>query len=187
MHKTEEKAKEQGLVEGEKIMKRRMIYDKTDGRCAYCGGFIDEIEKMTVTFLDPMSSTAHDDVNGMLPACHACDKLKGALTLKQFRAARNKAAKEVHHNLMNSNSAYKNAVHIGAVKIQNVAFFFERNKIKIKHIQNKETVPALPEPKEGYVAVSELHEKPMKLPELQEDIMIFLRGGKRLSVSKTET
>ena len=174
-------------TEDEKKMKQQMIYDKTGGRCAYCGGFIDVIEKMTVTFRNPMSSTAHDDINEMLPACYTCDKLKGTLTLKQFRAARNKATKEVHLNLMKSNSNYKDAVHMGAVKIQNVVFFFERNNIKIKQGQNKETLPALPEPKEGYIAVSELQEKPMRLPELQEDIVIFLRGGKRLSVSKTET
>ena len=123
-----------------------MIYDKTDGRCAYCGKSIDGLENMTITFLNPMPSNAHDDINGMLPACRACDILKGTLTLKQFRAARNKAAKEVHTHLMNSNSAYKNAVHMGAVKTQNVAFFFERNNIKTRQGQTKEKVSATSEP-----------------------------------------
>jgi 5-methylcytosine-specific restriction endonuclease McrA len=162
-------------TEDEKQMKRQMIYDKTNGRCAYCGGYINGIEKMAVTFLDPMSSAAFDDTDGMFPACNACDKLKGTLTLKQFRAARNKAAKDTHLSLMNSHAAYKGAVQMGAVKINNVAFFFERNT---KQEQNKKTAPALPKPKEGHVAVSEQQEKPLPLLELQEDLVIFLSGGR---------
>jgi 5-methylcytosine-specific restriction endonuclease McrA len=173
-------------TEDEKKMKQQMVYDKTDGRCAYCGESIDGLEKMAITFLDPMSSSAHDDINGMLPACRACDKLKGALTLKQFRAARNKAAKEVHIKLMNSNSAYKNAVHMGAVKTQNVAFFFERNNINMKQGQNKEKVSATPELEREHIAMPELHEKYTHLTELREEVVLFLSGGKKLSVSKPE-
>jgi len=154
-----------GQVQG----KRKIVYEKTAGHCAYCGAELGKFKKMTIDHVVPLSLEGGNGVENMLPACFSCNQAKGALTVEQFRAASNKTAKEVHLNLMNSNPAYKNAVRMGAVKIQNVAFFFEQNNIKIDQEQNKDTAPTLPEPKEGYAA----------MPELQEDLVIFLGGGNR--------
>jgi len=143
---------------GQTQSKRRIVYEKTDGHCAYCGAELGRHNKMTIDHVVPLALEGGNGVNNMLPACLACNQTKGALTVEQFRADRSKAAKEIHLNLMNSNSEYENAVHMGAVKIQDVEFFFERNNIEEEH-----------------TAVPQTQEKPTRLP---EDLVMFLSGGR---------
>ncbi|WP_339194323.1 HNH endonuclease signature motif containing protein [Paenibacillus sp. FSL P4-0176] len=73
--------------------KRKAIYDKTGGRCFYCGSQLgekgwhaDHVEAIrrdwwTDTCINPHLD--HDD--NKVPACASCNLQKGPLTIEQFR------------------------------------------------------------------------------------------------------
>ncbi|GBF73148.1 HNH endonuclease [Paenibacillus sp. 598K] len=73
--------------------KRKAIYDRTGGRCYYCGSVLaergwhaDHVEAIrrnwwTNTCLNPENDTEANKV----PACASCNRQKGPLTVEQFR------------------------------------------------------------------------------------------------------
>jgi 5-methylcytosine-specific restriction endonuclease McrA len=102
---------------------RRQVYDKTGGRCAYCGCPID-FDEMQIDHVNPLSLGGADDVSNMLPACRSCNHFKGGMTLEKFR----KAIERWPDALMRDSVTYRNAVRFG-LAIPNphkVKFFFGR-------------------------------------------------------------
>lgn len=64
--------------------KRRKVYDKYGGRCAYCGRKV-AYGDMQVDHIHPRSMGGDDGIDNLNPACRMCNERKGAMALDQFR------------------------------------------------------------------------------------------------------
>lgn len=119
------------------------VLGKTEYRCGYCGVGLDD-KSTDVSLIFPRSLGGLDDIDNLMACCKGCKKLKGHLTLEEFRAfvfnsisevvnkAFDQVAKVIHllkpedrdeieGALVNVNTMLKSRVHGGAH-----SFFFER-------------------------------------------------------------
>jgi len=125
------------------MIDRQKVYEKYDGRCAYCGNKI-EFKKMQVDHLIPKAlySVKHDcllvdarkftdfnlnDFPNLMPSCRRCNHYKRAYTLEDFRHV----MKTLHERVMKQYIT-KVAIDFGIVKIEpfNGSFYFEQVSIK---------------------------------------------------------
>lgn len=60
------------------------IYNKYDGRCAYCGNKI-KYEEMQVDHIEPLYLGGADDESNYAPACRMCNHYKSVYTVEKFR------------------------------------------------------------------------------------------------------
>lgn len=109
-----------------KKSERMEIYNKTNGRCAYCGCEL-RYEDMQVDHIVPLngwSQKGNDTLDNMLPACRSCNHYKSRSTLEGFR----KMVEAIPDVLMRDSVTYRNAVRFGLVtpSPHPVKFYFER-------------------------------------------------------------
>lgn len=122
--------------------KRREVYDKYNGHCAYCGQEI-PLSAMQVDHLIPMEfyhvyaaeGIDIDTMGNYMPACRSCNNYKSSLTLEKFR----KAVEHWPEVLMRDSVTYRNAVRFGQIKPtpHPVVFYFEKEG-RFYHEQNDE-------------------------------------------------
>lgn len=118
---------------------RKEIYEKTQGRCAYCGcevpfkGFhADHVYCLkNYEYLDEMLNMKVDDTENMLPSCRSCNKYKSTYDLETFRKMLSGIPKRLERDV----STYSIAVRFGMIEEHNtpIQFYFEKLGIKIKH------------------------------------------------------
>jgi len=115
------------------MTKREKVFEKCNGRCAYCGDVLPE--KWHIDHLEPvnrclktkkMNKPERDVIENMMPACPSCNNYKHSFTLEVFR-------REVGLLVGRLNSTftqYKIAKRFGLVQeTQNpVIFYFESIK-----------------------------------------------------------
>ncbi len=110
---------------------RESVYQKTGGRCAYCGKAI-ERRQMQIDHVIPMEfyetykvvdGRDLNDMDNLLPACRSCNNYKDTLTLDKFRAA----LEHMPLVLERDSTTYRNAVRFGLVTPtpHKVTFYFE--------------------------------------------------------------
>lgn len=58
---------------------REFIFNKTKGKCSYCGAKAEEIDHIV-----PRSKSGTDSVNNLTATCRACNEKKSNLSLKEF-------------------------------------------------------------------------------------------------------
>ncbi len=63
---------------------RKLVFDKTKGRCAYCGYEI-SFNKFQVDHIYPKAGGGSDDIDNLLPACCSCNNYKSTMRLDLFR------------------------------------------------------------------------------------------------------
>lgn len=109
---------------------REAVYQKTGGRCAYCGMKISRRE-MQMDHVVPVKMYGRpgwaEDLNNMdniLPACRPCNHYKSTYTLEKFRAA----LERMPAVLRRDSPTYRNAVRFGLVQPtpHKVVFYFEQ-------------------------------------------------------------
>lgn len=78
--------------------KRQWLWNKTNGRCAYCGcRFIQT--QMTIDHVVPRSRGGNSLRPNLLPCCPTCNASKGTLSVEEFRRVRSRrAARHPHFN-----------------------------------------------------------------------------------------
>lgn len=64
--------------------RRKEIYEKYDGHCAYCGCPI-TYQEMQVDHVVPLANGGTNDLQNLNPSCPACNTFKGDKTIKSFR------------------------------------------------------------------------------------------------------
>ena len=104
-------------------LERRRIYDKTRGRCAYCGCKL-QYKKMQVDHVKPLAHGGENREDNFLAACRSCNHRKGTSSLDSFRRQMERAVGV----LARDSVTYRNAVRFGLV-IPNphpVTFYFEK-------------------------------------------------------------
>jgi hypothetical protein len=67
-----------------KFNRRLAVYKKCNGHCAYCGKVI-TVQQLTIDHILAKSLKNQNHINNYLPACKACNNLKGLLSVEQFR------------------------------------------------------------------------------------------------------
>ncbi len=106
---------------------RQKVYEKYNGRCAYCGRKIEYKDMQVDHFVAKRgwNEQGTDDISNLMPSCRMCNHYKRANTLETFRIY----IQEIPRKLRN-NYIYKVGVAYGNV-IENekpIEFYFERLK-----------------------------------------------------------
>lgn len=101
---------------------RENIYNKYNGRCAYCGSKI-EYKDMQIDHVVPLRIGGKDEISNMLPSCRSCNHYKATLDIEGFR----KYLSKIHDRLTRDSVAYRVAERFGIVehKTDKVKFYFE--------------------------------------------------------------
>lgn len=105
--------------------KRELVYNKYNGRCAYCGREI-AYKNMQVDHFIPKNGyfdKGTDDLENIMPSCRTCNHYKRANRLETFR----RYIEEIPEKLFNSSYIYKIGLIYGNV-IENktpIKFYFE--------------------------------------------------------------
>ena len=111
------------------MTKRQIVYDKLNGRCAYCGcelkaGFhIDHIEPISRNSDGTCLNPENESLSNMNPSCPSCNIMKHNQSIGQFR----ESIKNFVTNLNKYNNQYKFAKKYGLVTENDieVKFYFE--------------------------------------------------------------
>ena len=105
------------------VQERKRIYEKLDGRCAYCGCEI-LLKEMQVDHMKPLANGGEDMESNMFPACRSCNHRKGTESLESFRDSVERFIKVLERDSV----TYRNAVRFGLVepKPQEIIFYFEK-------------------------------------------------------------
>lgn len=68
--------------------KRKAVWDKTGGRCWYCGIRFDERvarKRFTIDHAQPRTRDGDNEIANLLPCCHGCNVQKKTKTLEEYR------------------------------------------------------------------------------------------------------
>lgn len=65
--------------------KRKKVYAKCKGHCAYCGRPI-TLEEMTADHVVPKAAGGSNKISNLLPCCRECNSSKANSSLSQYRA-----------------------------------------------------------------------------------------------------
>ena len=65
--------------------KKTEIWDKTEGRCYYCGLNLAQNNTFCVDHLFPQIKGGGHGIDNVVPSCRKCNSAKGAKTLEEFR------------------------------------------------------------------------------------------------------
>lgn len=114
---------------------REEVYNKCNGRCAYCGKNI-TIKQMQVDHKEPLfrnytdmqlewykRERGTDDMDNLLPSCARCNRWKSTYTIEQFRT---EISKQIQR-LNDYNNNYRMAKDYNLIQEtnQSVIFYFE--------------------------------------------------------------
>lgn len=107
---------------------REKVYQKYNGRCAYCGKEI-EYKDMQVDHFVPLEGYREkgtNDFDNLMPACRRCNHYKRANSLEGWR----KMLESIPHRLERDNYIYKVALDYGLIepKPHKVYFYFEKER-----------------------------------------------------------
>lgn len=114
----------------EKIKRRRLsakerkaVYQKCNGRCAYCGCEI-AFRGFNVEHVKPLSLRGSDTIDNMLPSCRSCNHYKSTLDLEGYRGWLG----GLHDRMKRNNVNYRMLDRYGLIlhKSEPVRFYFER-------------------------------------------------------------
>ena len=104
---------------------RKIVYDKTNGRCAYCGCEL-EINNFHVDHIKSIKIYGQDAdvIDNMYPSCKSCNLYKHTLSVEDFRKELSKISIRLQRNI----SIYGIAKRYGIVVECNkdIEFYFER-------------------------------------------------------------
>lgn len=67
---------------------RAACWDKSEGRCWYCGTQMNPFADFHVDHVHPVSRGGSNSLANLVPACESCNMAKRALLLEQFRSRR---------------------------------------------------------------------------------------------------
>lgn len=108
-----------------KSHKRQRIYNKTSGRCGYCGIGLG-ISEFQVDHIYPLCRGGSNLDNNLVAACPYCNKSKGKMTVVEFKIYVLDQAEKIRK----SNGKFRLMEHFGVVWVQkeSIIFYFERLK-----------------------------------------------------------
>jgi len=122
---------------------RQIVFDKTNGKCAYCGEELKKGWQVDHLFPQVMAHMIHssvtrkeykinfnniDDIENLLPSCRRCNNYKSFSTLEQFR----KKIADWERKAFDESVNFRNAKRFGLYETNTepVVFYFETIKEK---------------------------------------------------------
>lgn len=121
------------------MINRKEIYDKYNGKCAYCGCDI-TLERMQIDHLTPLYRNDSDeqlnkwgkirgtnDISNLMPSCRSCNHYKSTFTLDEFR----EQLMKMRERLKKQHKIYSISKRYGLIeeKPNKIVFFFEKPKL----------------------------------------------------------
>ena len=113
---------------------KRLVHQKLDGKCAYCGYDIDLYDfhldhfipkrRYKERFQNVIVEHGSDGIHNLMPACSSCNSCKSDLTIEEFRERIMDRL-----NRVNLTSEYKIAKRFGLIKemeVDSILFHFEK-------------------------------------------------------------
>jgi len=64
---------------------KSLVWEKTGGRCWYCGVQTNPFRDFQVDHVIPVSAFGTNDVENLVPSCRKCNHVKANLSLEEFR------------------------------------------------------------------------------------------------------
>ena len=133
---------------------RKIIKDRSNGRCYYCGEQLDRLfhmdhffpknkkhwlknEKLMMKTFEngncPINLTDIDDLRNMVPSCPRCNFWKSTLLVSAFRGS----ISNIVGKLLKYNNKFNMAVSYNMVHISHdsLVFYFETDEMKYKHYE----------------------------------------------------
>lgn len=109
---------------------RQQIYEKYNGRCAYCGQPI-LIKDMQVDHIVPVYKDGEDNMQNYNPACRMCNFYKSTYGVEQFRSRLGKLLGRLEKRQF----IYRLARAYGLVEEHDspIQFYFEKHSCKSLH------------------------------------------------------
>ena len=65
--------------------KDRLVFNRTNGHCGYCGVPLNPLENWHVDHIMPLSKNGEDTLDNKVAACSPCNRRKYAFDVEQFR------------------------------------------------------------------------------------------------------
>lgn len=103
------------------LKKRRLILEKTNGVCYYCGCKIKE-DDFHVDHFIPIAKGGTNDFENLVPSCKICNQAKCEYTIEEFRGKIYKALDTASGRLLGQ------YFHMSPKFTGDYEFWFERNK-----------------------------------------------------------
>ena len=107
---------------------RRAVYEKTKGRCAYCGTFLDigrmQVDHWWPQFLAHLERNKDNNrFSNLLPACQKCNLHKHGMRPEVWRSELKRQV-----DMLKKNSQFDRALRFGQVEIVDkpIVFWFEQ-------------------------------------------------------------
>ena len=102
---------------------REIIYQKTNGHCAYCGCEL-ELTNMQADHIQPFYLGGSDELDNFLPSCRSCNHYKSTLSLEDFR----KTMQTLPDRMLRDSVNFRNLLRFGIISVDRspVKFYFER-------------------------------------------------------------
>ena len=102
---------------------RKQVYQKFDGRCAYCGYEITQ-GQMQVDHIHPKALNGSDDMENLNPACHPCNNYKVTFSIEELRRQIGRQVERARRYSVN----FRLAERYGLIELTGspVVFYFER-------------------------------------------------------------
>ena len=118
---------------------RQAVYDKYNGRCAYCGREIAYKDMQVDHFVAKRggNESGSNDISNLMPSCRMCNHYKRANSLETFRYYIQEIPRKLRENYI-----YKVGVVYGNVleRKKPIVFFFERNGNEEKSQTNADRI-----------------------------------------------
>lgn len=102
---------------------REIIYQKTNGHCAYCGCEL-EFKNMQADHVQPFILGGSEDIDNFMPSCRSCNHYKSTLGLEEFR----NWMQTLPDRMLRDNVNFRNLHRFGIISVDRspVKFYFER-------------------------------------------------------------
>lgn len=105
---------------------RKLVHEKHDGHCAYCGHEITQ-KQMQVDHIIPKVGRGTDDMDNLNPSCRACNNYKLFFSIEDFRyklADQIRLARDYSVN-------FRLAERYGLIEVKatEIIFYFERTAV----------------------------------------------------------
>lgn len=102
---------------------REIIYQKTNGHCAYCGCEL-ELKNMQADHVKPFIQGGSEELDNFLPSCRSCNHYKSTLDLEEFRYY----MQTLPDRMLRDSVNFRNLHRFGIISVDRspVKFYFER-------------------------------------------------------------
>jgi 5-methylcytosine-specific restriction endonuclease McrA len=103
----------------------KAVFDKTDGRCWYCGKLFEDDH--TIDHVLPRSRGGKEDIENLVPCCKPCNSAKRDKTIIEFRRMYQKQRGMVFNKLQEE-WLIRNGIEIP--EPEKIYFYYETLKVK---------------------------------------------------------